>query len=202
LKWKDKSRDPSAQRLPASGLHFSSGISKIGIMRDTLRSRVVEDSSHAERSIFMRRVMLFTVLTSVGLLLVSAVGQSQDQRRGGAGKAQDQKATREFTSNQLLMRDKLVQMNLVLEGLTLDKFDQVEVAGERMWMISKATGWHISDQTPRYQLLAKNFQETAGDLQRHAKEKNVEAATLDLVRLNIMCAQCHQHMRELAARPR
>jgi hypothetical protein len=150
----------------------------------------------------MRGIVLSISLAAVGLLLVSGVGQSQEQRRGVAGKAQDQKATREFTSNQLLMRDKLVQMNRVLEGLTLDNFDQVAAAGDRMWMISKATGWHISDPTPRYELLAKNFQETAGDLQRHAKERNVEAATLDLVRLNIMCAQCHQHMREISARTR
>jgi hypothetical protein len=135
-------------------------------------------------------------------LLVAAVGQSQDRRAGGAGKAPDQKATKELTSNQVLMRDKLVQMNRILEGLTLDQFDQVAAAGERLWMISKATGWHISDPTPRYELLAKNFQEMSGDLQRHAQERNVEAATLDLVRLNLMCAQCHQHMREVSARGR
>jgi hypothetical protein len=150
----------------------------------------------------MRRIVLSISLAAVGLLLISAVGLSQGQRAGGAGNAQDQKPLRELTSNQALMRDKLVEMNRVLEGLTLDKFDQVADAGDRLWMISKATGWHISDPTPRYQLLAKNFQETAGDLQRHAKERNAEAATLDLVRLNIMCAQCHQHMRENAARSR
>lgn len=150
----------------------------------------------------MRRIVLSISLAAVGLVLMSAVGQSQNQRRGGAGKAQDPTTTRDLTSNQVLMRDKLVQMNLVLEGLTLDNFDQVAAAGERIWMISKATGWHISDPTPRYELLAKNFQEMAGDLQRHAKERNVDAATLDLVRLNVMCAQCHQHMRENAARAR
>jgi hypothetical protein len=150
----------------------------------------------------MRRIVLSIFLAAAGLLLISAVGRSQGQRTGGAGKTQDQNALRELTSNQALMRDKLVEMNRVLEGLTLDKLDQVAAAGDRLWMISKATGWHVSDPTPRYELLAKNFQETAGDLQRHAKERNVEAATLDLVRLNIMCAQCHQHMRENAARAR
>ena len=91
-------------------------------------------------------------------------------------------------------------MNRVLEGLTLDRFDQVESAADTLRMISIATSWHISDPTPRYDLLKKNFQEQAVDLQRHAKEKNVDAATLDLVRLNITCAQCHQHMRENAPR--
>jgi hypothetical protein len=48
--------------------------------------------------------------------------------------------------------------------------------------------------------LSKNFQEVAADLERHAREQNSDAATLDLVRLNVTCTQCHQHMREKAAR--
>ena len=66
-------------------------------------------------------------------------------------------------------------------------------------MISRATSWHIVDQSPQYKRLTKNFQEQAADLERHATEQNTEAATLDLVRMNITCTHCHQHMRELAA---
>ncbi len=99
-------------------------------------------------------------------------------------------------SNQVLMRDKLKQMNLVLEGLTLDNFKQVEESADTLSMISRATTWHISQPTPRYNRLSKNFQEQAADLKRHAKEKNLEAATLDLVRMNVTCTQCHEHIRE------
>jgi hypothetical protein len=63
-------------------------------------------------------------------------------------------------------------------------------------MISRATSWHIAEPTAKYQRLSKNFQEQARDLERHAREKNPEAATLDLVRMNISCTDCHQHMRE------
>ncbi len=100
------------------------------------------------------------------------------------------------TSNQLLMRDKLTQVSRALEGITLDKYDQVEDAAKTLRAISTATGWHIVEQTPQYKRLAKNFQEQAADLERHAQEQNAEAATLDLVRMNITCTHCHQHMRE------
>ncbi len=106
------------------------------------------------------------------------------------------------TSNQLLMRDKLVQMNRILEGLTLNKFDEVKEGAKTLGMISKATSWHVSEPTPRYQRLSKNFQEQATDLERHANERNTDAATLDLVRMNVTCTQCHQHMRENADRRR
>jgi hypothetical protein len=97
------------------------------------------------------------------------------------------------------MRNKLVQMNLILEGITLDKFEQAAKSAETLNMISRAASWHIVDPTPHYKRLSMNFQEQAADLERHAKEQNVDAATLDLVRINVTCTQCHQHMREIAA---
>jgi hypothetical protein len=139
----------------------------------------------------MRFSVLSLALAAVCLLVISSVGKSQDQKTG---------KSKELTSNQMLMRDKLVQMNGILEGLTLDKFDQVEESAKTLRIITRATSWHIADPTPRYERLSKNFQEQAVDLERHAKERNTDAATLDLVRINVTCAQCHQHMRENAAR--
>ena len=83
-----------------------------------------------------------------------------------------------------------------------DKFDQVEESAKTLGMISQAASWHIVDPTPRYERLSKNFQEQTADLERHAKEQNVEAATLDLVRINVTCTQCHQHMREKTVHPK
>ena len=138
----------------------------------------------------MRRFNLYTMLAAVCILFSHSVGKSQDQPTRKSNK---------LTSNQVLMRDKLVQMNRILEGLTLDKFDQVQGSAKTLGMISRAASWHVTDPTPRYELLSKNFQEQAADLERHAKERNIDAATLDLVRVNVTCAQCHQHMRENAA---
>jgi hypothetical protein len=129
----------------------------------------------------------------VAMLCLSAAAVSQTQRSTTM-------QLKQLSSNQALMRDKLVQMNRILEGITLDKFGQVEESAKTLAMISRATSWHIADPTPQYVRLSKNFQEQAHDLERHANEKNVEAATLDLVRMNITCAHCHQHMREAAAK--
>jgi hypothetical protein len=124
-------------------------------------------------------------------VLTCAVGVAQE-------KAADKPET--LRSNQVLMRNKLVQMNAILEGITLDRSEQVVESAKTLNMISRATSWHIVDPTPRYKRLSKSFQEQATDLERHAKEKDFEAATLDLIRLNVTCTHCHQHMRKLAAR--
>ena len=112
-----------------------------------------------------------------------------------SSQSQEAKAPKEATSNQLRMRDKLTLMNRVLEGITLGDFNKVEESAKTLGMISKATSWHIAEQTPRYKQLSKNFQEQAADLERHAKEKNEDAATLDLVRMNVTCTNCHRDMR-------
>ncbi len=135
----------------------------------------------------MRFFVRSMTLAAVGILIVSSVSRSQDQK-------DDQSET--LASNQLLMKDKLVQMNRILEGLTLDDFDKVTKSAKTLQMISKAASWHIVDPSPRYERLSKNFQEQSLDLERHAKDQNIDAAMLDLVRLNVTCAQCHQHMRE------
>jgi len=137
----------------------------------------------------MKYIATSALLVVVTVLICSSVGQSQDRQK-----------EKDLTSNQALMRDKLLQVNRVLEGITLEKFDQVQEAAATLRMISRATSWHIVDPTPRYKRLSNNFQEQAADLERHAKEQNVEATTLDLVRMNVTCTQCHQAMRDEAAR--
>ena len=139
----------------------------------------------------MRFYILCGIFVAIFVLIFFSVGESQD---GKTGEAKD------LTSNQSLMRKKLAHMNLILEGITLDQFDQVEKSATTLRDISRATGWHIVDQTPQYKRLSKNFQEQAMDLERHALEQNVEAATLDLVRMTVTCMHCHQHMREESAR--
>ncbi len=139
----------------------------------------------------MRFLAVFCALVVACVLVMSPDGQSQEQKS---------ESPKDLSSNQMLMHDKLIQVNRVLEGITLDKFPQVEASAKTLRMISQATSWHIVDPTPQYKRLSQNFQEQATDLERHAKEQNTEAATLDLVRMNITCTQCHQHMRDNAAR--
>jgi hypothetical protein len=139
----------------------------------------------------MKSTIRYLALGAMCILILSSFGQSEEQEID---------KPKALTSNQLLMRDKLVQMNRILEGITLDNFELVQESAETIGMISQATSWHVVNPTPQYQRISKNFQEQATDLERHAKERNVEAVTLDLIRMNLTCTQCHQRMREEANR--
>ena len=109
--------------------------------------------------------------------------------------AQEATPPRPPTGHQLLIRDKLSYSNKALEGLSLGDYGKIEEAGKMLGVISR-TAAHQIRPTEQYRLLSKNFQEQAGDLERHAKEKNLDAASMDYMRITFTCVQCHSYLRE------
>jgi hypothetical protein len=103
------------------------------------------------------------------------------------------------TTPQVLMLDKLTYANKALDGLVVEDFRKIAESAEMMRMISRAASWYVigSDEYKRY---SKNFQEQAADLARHAKEKNLDAANLDYMRITFTCVQCHKHVRDVRSK--
>src|SRR5690606_1979026 len=81
-------------------------------------------------------------LLTLGLATFLSIGVSAEEPA-------QKEAAKGRSSNQLLMRDKLVQMNAVLEGLTMNDFAEIQEAAKTLRMISQATSWHIDDPTPQ-----------------------------------------------------
>jgi hypothetical protein len=111
------------------------------------------------------------------------------------GYAAQETPPEKMRSNQLLMRDKLAYATKALEGLSMEDYGKIAEAGNMMGIISRAAAWHIIP-TEKYSQMSKNFQEQARDLERHAKEKNLDAAALDYTRITLTCVQCHNYIRE------
>jgi hypothetical protein len=95
-----------------------------------------------------------------------------------------------------LMQRKLQQSQKVLEGVALGDFDKIARHGEELLDISKASEWRVVP-TPRYQTYTAEFQRTAENLIKHAKDKNLDAAALAYVELTLSCVKCHKHVREV-----
>jgi cytochrome c556 len=120
--------------------------------------------------------------------------------RADAAKPDDEKPKQVVTSNMMLMREKLVAANKVLEGLSLENFKLITENAERLRIISKAASWHVID-SDEYARRSKDFQQEASDLKKHAEEKNLDAATIDYMRLTMTCVECHKHLRVKRAKP-
>jgi hypothetical protein len=144
----------------------------------------------------MTKAWVIVAAVAVGLGTLALAGRSQT-KDSPAPKGDKKEPTP--TSNQLLMRDKLKYANGALDGLAVGDFDKVAEGAKMMRMISRAASWHVLD-SEEYDRHSKNFQEQAADLERHAKEKNLDAAALDYMRISLTCVQCHKYVRDARGR--
>ncbi len=95
-----------------------------------------------------------------------------------------------------LMQRKLHESQKVLEGVALSDYDKIGKHAEELLDISKVAEWRVL-KTPRYETYSAEFQRTAENLIRHAKDKNLDAAALAYVELTLTCVKCHKHVREV-----
>lgn len=120
-------------------------------------------------------------LTLIGVTLAGLFYQFS---HGDAPKAADE-----------LMKQKLEHSQKVLEGIALSDFDKIAKHADELMQISKRAGWRVY-KTPRYEAYSNAFRGSAEELVKHAKAKNLDAATLAYVELTLTCVKCHKHVRE------
>ena len=130
---------------------------------------------------FRKRIVATMLIAAVAL--VTSVGHGQDKKKD------DNKTA-------ALMKKKLAASQKVLEGLALNDFAQIKENADALHDISREASFKAL-KTPRYELYADEFQQTAEKLSKAAKDKNLDAAALAYVDLTLNCVKCHQHVREV-----
>jgi len=137
-------------------------------------------------------------LTRIGLVIAALIAAGGPEGRTQTTPGGDKKEPPR-TAEKVLMRDKLTYAKDALEGLSVEDFNKVTKSAEMMRMISKASSWYVFDSDD-YHRHSKNFQEQASDLERHAKDKNLDAAALDYMRISLTCIECHKYVRATRAK--
>jgi hypothetical protein len=124
---------------------------------------------------------LFIVALATAALVVGPVVRSHADK--GPGKHSE------------LMKRKLLESQKVLEGIALNDFDKISEHAKELLQISKTAEWRVL-KTTEYELFSNAFQNSAIDLAKHAKDKNLDAAALSYVEMTLICVKCHKHVRE------
>ena len=95
------------------------------------------------------------------------------------------------------MRQKLEFSKNVLEGLSLEQYSMIEKNAKSLKCLSQAAEWEVPTipNATDYVALTSEFQRNADDLIRHARESNIDGATLAYVKLTMNCVQCHKYVR-------
>jgi hypothetical protein len=127
----------------------------------------------------MRRI----VLVSVGIALSAAVLAAQGPR-----------------SRAEFMRMKLEYSKKVLEGLTLEDYPTISKNAQALKRLSEASEWEVPTipNVTDYVVFTTEFQRLADEMNRKAKDKNIDGATLAYLRLTMNCVNCHKYVRQAA----
>lgn len=120
-----------------------------------------------------------TSLTVLALLAAGAVAQQQQRTRA------------EF------MRQKLVIADSLLEGLTVENYDQIEKGARSLKRMSQAAEWQVPTipNVEEYLPRTAEFQRICDDILKSARDKNLDGATLGYSRLAVSCVDCHKYVR-------
>lgn len=95
------------------------------------------------------------------------------------------------------MRLKLDYSKKILEGLVKEDFDAIADGARKLKRLSMAAEWEVPTipNVQEYLPLTTDFQRIADDLQKSARAKNLDSATLAYTRMTINCVDCHKYVR-------
>jgi hypothetical protein len=113
--------------------------------------------------------------------------QSQEKKKDPESKADVLKK---------IMVDKLKFSQLMLEGLALADYPKIAHGAEQLTRLSNKAEWFVL-KTPRYEMHSNEFRRATELVEKKAKEKSVDGATLAYMEVVMACVRCHQYVREV-----
>lgn len=98
------------------------------------------------------------------------------------------------------MRMKLDFSKKILAGLVNEDYDSIIDGARNLKRLSMAAEWEVPTipNVQEYLPFTADFQRIADDLQKSARAKNLDGATLAYTRLTINCVNCHKYVRDSA----
>lgn len=137
----------------------------------------------------MMRLVGILAATAAFLSLLPAVGipgepAGRQQQKSGAANNLDR-----------VMKKKLTHTQKLLEGIALNDFGTIRDNAEELIALSKQAEW-MTLRTPEYELFTDSFRRSAQELEKAAKNKNLDGAALAYVDLTMTCVKCHKYVRD------
>lgn len=94
------------------------------------------------------------------------------------------------------MRLKLKHAQAVLEGLTVENYDEIAENAQEISLLSQAAQWQVL-QTEEYARRSMEFRHAVETITKAAKERNLDGATLGYVNVTMKCVECHKYVRSV-----
>jgi hypothetical protein len=126
-----------------------------------------------------------------------AATKDEDDERPPEKKAEPKKElTPKKAAMKLFMRKKLEASQSVLEGLAVEDFDMIRSGAKQLKTTSAAAEFMVVHD-PMYAQQADEFRRTVDKLEKAAREKRLDGATLAYVDMTLSCVECHKWVRNV-----
>jgi hypothetical protein len=106
------------------------------------------------------------------------------------------KPTNKKLAMKAFMRKKLEASQSLLEGLALEDFDLIASGAKQLKTTSAAAEFLVVND-PLYTENADEFRRIIGKLEKAAKEKRIDGATLAYMDMTMSCVECHKYVRNV-----
>jgi hypothetical protein len=114
---------------------------------------------------------------------------STDDRQPPAAKKGD--ASKKKADLRTFMRGKLHAADQVLEGLVTEDFALISKGAGELKQIGDAAKWRVSNDA-MYRQHSTEFQRKVSQLDKSAKDKQLDGAALAYIDLTMSCVDCHK----------
>lgn len=147
------------------------------------------------------RFSVLLAIVGVGLvtawsLHASAAGGDDEKKPVQKKEEADKKLTPKKIAMKMFMRKKLESSQSLLEGLAVEDFDLIAVGARQLKTTSAAAEFMVVHD-PMYAQHADEFRRIIDKLERAAKEKRLDGATLAYVDMTLSCVECHKYVRNV-----
>lgn len=142
----------------------------------------------------MKRLSILGLVLIAGLVVTLTVPTVPrpsigDERPAGRPRFTDKPGLQAF------MQRKLEFSQAALEGLVTEDFEQIEKSAGGMLVLSKAEEWQVSNDM-LYRQHSNEFQRVLKQLEKAAKDKNIDGSSLAFVQMTMNCIECHRFVRD------
>jgi hypothetical protein len=125
---------------------------------------------------------ILTLLVLLGVSALSTRGQVQPAERDAMAR------------DRAVMRFKLHYAQGVLEAITMENHSLLATNAQKLSALTREVSWRIR-HTPEYERLTTDLRRHADALQKAAKDRNTDAATVAYFQLTTSCVTCHKYLR-------
>jgi hypothetical protein len=143
-------------------------------------------------------LLLVALLAFLGLAQWFPGGPSvaQDKNKPAEKAADKEKPAGKKIAMKAFMRKKLEASQSVLEGLAVEDFDMIALGAKQLKTTSAAAEFMVVNDA-MYAQEADEFRRIVGKLEKAAKEKRLDGATLAYVDMTMSCVECHKYVRNV-----